>query len=354
MAKTYTIGRSAEADITLAENDNGQGDVITVSSMHADLMVSDDGVYYLTDKGSTNGTYVYIGDAWKKVSKNSRLGTGARIKLGDYEISLSELLDVVPGDPLDLDRITPKNAVQNSNHGPGIREGEARSRPGDSTFFSSGGIGLSSVIVVVTLVAVWWFAFEKPARAEAELFAGCSSITGCETYLSAYSSGKHSQAARSFIRTAKDDEGYRQCSSIRGCESYLEEFPSGRHVASARQRLERFEREERERLDSLAHRYAKSAGRQIVTSLGGGQDIHTRVHSWTHNRVEGKLEIDMQVNFNGALWRTNDYWVRGVLTVDDNGRNPSFARRSANQRLRDLENMYTWLGIGVISLMALQ
>ena len=50
-----------------------------------------------------------------------------------------------------------------------------------------------------------------------------------------------------------------------------------------------------------------------------------------------ELDIEMQVSFNGAIFRGNSYSVSGRLVVGDNGSNPRFSRRYANNNFQKLE-----------------
>ena len=71
--ESFSIGRSSECDIRLHDN--------KCSKLHA-VIVLQDGQYILTDKGSSNGTYVNGAPV-----QSQRLRTGDEIRLGDSLIS---------------------------------------------------------------------------------------------------------------------------------------------------------------------------------------------------------------------------------------------------------------------------
>jgi pSer/pThr/pTyr-binding forkhead associated (FHA) protein len=87
--KAYTIGRGQKADIVVTH--------ASVSRMHAELVSTDDGRFYLTDCGSTYGTYVQRDDAWKRI-RQVYVRLRDPLKLGDYETSAAQLMEMLPED----------------------------------------------------------------------------------------------------------------------------------------------------------------------------------------------------------------------------------------------------------------
>lgn len=92
--KAWTIGRNRDCDIVIADT--------SVSRVHAELVETDDGRFYLTDCGSKFGTFVGdkdgVGggkDGWSTI-RQVYVGPEDRIRLGEYEASLAELLRMVP------------------------------------------------------------------------------------------------------------------------------------------------------------------------------------------------------------------------------------------------------------------
>jgi hypothetical protein len=118
------------------------------------------------------------------------------------------------------------------------------------------------------------------------------------------------------------------------------------------ERLRRAE-EERSRREGLARNYSRSAGRQIMDAIGGGQDLIVRHGQWTFDATTRELEIPMEVSFNGLFVRSNNYRVAGVLTVSEDGTSPQFARSGANQTYLDMEGTVTALQLTAAGAMVL-
>ena len=87
--KAYTIGRGQKADIVIAES--------SVSRVHAELVSTDDGRYYLTDCGSKYGTFIQRDNEWKKI-RQVYVRPRDPVKLGEYETSAAQLMDMLPED----------------------------------------------------------------------------------------------------------------------------------------------------------------------------------------------------------------------------------------------------------------
>lgn len=93
--KAWTIGRNRECDIVIADT--------SVSRVHAELVETDDGRFYLTDCGSRYGTFVGGGkdgaggdkDGWNAI-RQVYVGQEDRIRLGEYEASIAQLLRMIP------------------------------------------------------------------------------------------------------------------------------------------------------------------------------------------------------------------------------------------------------------------
>jgi len=90
--KAWTIGRSRTADIVIGPDQN------SVSREHAELVQTDDGRYYLTDCDSRFGTFLEeAGGNWKRF-RQSYVQKRDKIRLGEYEVSVAELLTMMPDD----------------------------------------------------------------------------------------------------------------------------------------------------------------------------------------------------------------------------------------------------------------
>lgn len=68
----------------------------TVSRLHAELVKGRDGTWYLTDRGSTGGTYLWDEGSWVPV-KQRFIGPGDRLMLGTFECGVDDLLRRIPG-----------------------------------------------------------------------------------------------------------------------------------------------------------------------------------------------------------------------------------------------------------------
>ena len=84
---TYLVGRSSQADIVLGDP--------TVSRLHAELVQSTDGSWYLTDRCSTGGTHVLEEGDWSSITQDF-VRPGDLLRLGGFECTLDELLRRIP------------------------------------------------------------------------------------------------------------------------------------------------------------------------------------------------------------------------------------------------------------------
>jgi len=105
--------------------------------------------------------------------------------------------------------------------------------------------------------------------------------------------------------------------------------------------------------ESLVRNYSRSAGQQIMEVIGGGQDLIVQPRKWYFDAPANEFEIPMDVSFNGAVFRSNNYQVSGVLTVQQNGSNPRFARLQANENYQGMESTLTALAITAAGVMVL-
>ena len=96
--QTLVIGSSAKADIVLADP--------TVARQHAELVITDDGRYHLTDCGSDGGTWRAVArrqgeEVWER-TRQSFVAPGQPLRFGSYRSSIAELLarrDLAPQGP---------------------------------------------------------------------------------------------------------------------------------------------------------------------------------------------------------------------------------------------------------------
>jgi class 3 adenylate cyclase len=85
VAKVYSIGRSQRCDIVLTDG--------SVSRHHAELVLTNDGEYYLTDCGSSHGTFVGSGGGWRRV-RQAFIGLDDPLMFGEYRTTARKLLDL--------------------------------------------------------------------------------------------------------------------------------------------------------------------------------------------------------------------------------------------------------------------
>ena len=87
--RTIVIGRSPYADVVLAD--------ATVARRHAEIVVTNDGRYYLTDCRTESGSWRRIAgeeadrDRWEKL-RQGFVGADDLLRLGDHRCTLKELL----------------------------------------------------------------------------------------------------------------------------------------------------------------------------------------------------------------------------------------------------------------------
>ena len=88
--KTIRIGRGQGCDLILSH--------ASISRRHAELSIGADGGVQIRDLESTGGTYV-LRDGKEIPVVRGTLHPNDRLRLGDYEISLEDLLSLIPGAP---------------------------------------------------------------------------------------------------------------------------------------------------------------------------------------------------------------------------------------------------------------
>lgn len=82
--------------------------------------------------------------------------------------------------------------------------------------------------------------------------------------------------------------------------------------------------------------FAESAAKNIVAEFGGGRDIRVSVESCEFNSYSKKYKANIEVYWNGAVFRSNSYNVDGQLKVKKDGRGAEFSQTYANQAVKDL------------------
>ncbi len=82
----YRIGRVSDMDIQISDT--------SVSRVHAELIVTHQGAYHLTDCNSTNGSRVARDGAWVKIRQEFVSATES-LSLGDYQTTVQQLIAMV-------------------------------------------------------------------------------------------------------------------------------------------------------------------------------------------------------------------------------------------------------------------
>lgn len=86
--KIHTIGRSLKADVCISQS----AEVASVSDYHADITASPDGTkFHVVDRGSTNGTFVWNGKTWEKITQRVVL-PDTPLSFGRFRASAKQLL----------------------------------------------------------------------------------------------------------------------------------------------------------------------------------------------------------------------------------------------------------------------
>jgi len=93
--RTFVIGRSPDADIVLAD--------ASVGRQHAELVITDDGRFHLTDCGGGDGTWRAVAlrdgqEVWER-TRQSFVAAGQPLRFGSYRATVQELLARRPPGP---------------------------------------------------------------------------------------------------------------------------------------------------------------------------------------------------------------------------------------------------------------
>ena len=82
----YQIGRSSTTDIQIGDS--------SVSRIHAELIVTRDGSYYLTDCGNGGGSFIARGGEWAPIQQQY-IGATDNILLGRYQTTAQQLISML-------------------------------------------------------------------------------------------------------------------------------------------------------------------------------------------------------------------------------------------------------------------
>lgn len=104
----YQIGRGSATDIQIGDR--------SVSRIHAELIVTRDGSYYLTDCGSGGGSFLARGGEWVPIQQQY-IGATDNILLGRYQTTAQELIATLK-DPQDNSAEQTPSTVDDLPSGP--------------------------------------------------------------------------------------------------------------------------------------------------------------------------------------------------------------------------------------------
>lgn len=85
-----------------------------------------------------------------------------------------------------------------------------------------------------------------------------------------------------------------------------------------------------------AQTFAERAGDRVVQKYLGGRDIRVALRGCEFNSYDGKFRVKVEINWNGAIVRSNSYNVDGNLTFDRDGSNSNFSQTYASESVREL------------------
>ena len=85
-----------------------------------------------------------------------------------------------------------------------------------------------------------------------------------------------------------------------------------------------------------AEYFAEQAGQQIVDDIGGAVDLYTKLVDCKFNAYSNRFKLKVEVHFNGQFIRSNHYEVDGILKLNSDGSQVSFAQTWANDNFKKL------------------
>jgi predicted component of type VI protein secretion system len=116
--RTFVIGRSPDADIVLADD--------SVARQHAELVITDDGRFHLTDCGDGDGTWRAVAtragqEVWER-TRQSFVAAGQPLRFGSLRVTVQELLARREPSPRDQEAAGPAGSGGGAGSAePGLR-----------------------------------------------------------------------------------------------------------------------------------------------------------------------------------------------------------------------------------------
>lgn len=122
--KTFTIGRAGKNDIRIDDK--------SVSTRHAELVISVGNELFMTDRASTNGTFVWRSGDWQSLRQDF-IRIDERLLFGRYEMTVNQLLihaqeseagrGTKPGSPDEIDDQIIEGPVRRDQFGRPVSKG---------------------------------------------------------------------------------------------------------------------------------------------------------------------------------------------------------------------------------------
>jgi len=91
-SRTIAVGRKNRSfadDVNLSTNED------SVGKRHLEISCEEDGSFLLLDLNSANGTFIRRDGRWDRIEK-SQASASTRIRLGEYETTVSDLISLCP------------------------------------------------------------------------------------------------------------------------------------------------------------------------------------------------------------------------------------------------------------------
>lgn len=82
--------------------------------------------------------------------------------------------------------------------------------------------------------------------------------------------------------------------------------------------------------------FAEIAGKKLVDKYGGGRDVRVSMNSCNYNSYSGIYKTKIEVYWNGAVFRSNNYNIDGELQMKSDGSETEFSETYANESVKDI------------------
>lgn len=79
----------------------------------------------------------------------------------------------------------------------------------------------------------------------------------------------------------------------------------------------------------------------VENEFDGGTNVYAQVYNCDYNEYSGELEFDATISFNGDIFTSNYYEVRGHLTIAEDG-TCTFLKSWLNETADDYVSMKKW------------